>query len=295
MRSIQSGSFSYFCKVNPDIEFGGFLDYSKSNLIEQLPDEFKVKTTSILNKNQHPIPNLFPFILKPDLGERGVNVELIRNIQEWESYPLEEQLILQDYIDWPFEFGVFYARNPRTQLAEIMSITGKEFLKFRADGQTSLRNFVQANPRVQHRQAYLKQKFHTIWDEILPKGTELLLEPIGNHNRGTRFFDASDLISPQLVETIGQIANGIQGFNYGRFDVKARSEEGLKKGEFLIMEVNGANSEPTHIYDSNFSLRDAYAEVKRHLDRQYELAKLQKRKHSPVQFYKAVIKRLLSF
>lgn len=288
--SIKAGSFSYFCRVNPGIKFGGFLDYSKSAILDQIPDGYKAKTIFLKYKKDLDKLPQFPFIVKPDIGERGVNVELIKSETDWQNYPLKDNLIIQEYIDQAFEFGVFYAKhlgNPK-----ILSITGKEFLKFKADGKTQLKEFVANNPRSLSRVDYLSNKFKNDWEKIYPKGTEILLEPIGNHNRGTRFFDASDLATRDLLKTITKIAESIKGFNYGRMDVKAESVEDLKSGKITVLEVNGANSEPTHIYDSNFNLIRAYTEIKRHLDIQFEISKQNPKTYSANEFYSAVIKRI---
>lgn len=289
--SIRAGSFSYFCRANPGIRFGGFLDYSKSAIIDQIPAEFK--TESFLIKKKSDLTELpeFPFIVKPDIGERGVNVELIRNLSDWEKYSPTENLIIQHYVDYDCEYGIFYSAGPGGP--EILSITGKEFLKFVSDGKTSLKEFVLSNPRSSSRAAYLSQKFNSVWERILPEGTEILLEPIGNHNRGTRFFDASDLITERLLDSVSQVAGSIKGFNYGRLDVKSESDEELKAGRFTVLEVNGSNSEPTHIYDPGFSLWRAYREVKRHLDVQFEISRNNPKTYSSVRFYRAVLRRLI--
>lgn len=293
LRSIQSKSFSYFCDVNPGIEFGGFLDYSKYKIIQQIPNEFKPKTILISTKKENEIPFEFPFVLKPDFGERGVNVEVIKNNSDWKNYPLHENLILQQFVDLPLEFGIFYAKYPNDKKGKILSITGKEFLVYRANDNLTLKEFVENNPRAVSRLNYLKEKFKDQWEILHPKGTEILLEPIGNHNRGTRFFDASHLISEELTQKISKIAIGINGFHYGRFDVKAASENELKSGKFIILEVNGANSEPTHIYDSKFTLFQAYKEVKRHLDVQFQISKQLPKTHSSKAFFRAIWKRIL--
>lgn len=260
----------------------------------QIPSRFKPVSRYILHKKD--LKNLpqFPFIVKPDLGERGINVELIQTLEDWANYPLNKNLIIQEYLDFSHEFGVFYAKLPQKEKGEILSITGKEFLTYTADGKSTLQEFISQNPRTQNRIDYLKERFISEWEIILPKGTVLYLEPIGNHNRGTRFFDASHLISEELTHVLNEISQNIKGFNYGRFDVKANSEEDLKKGNLKIIEINGANSEPTHIYDSKYTLIQAYREVKRHLDIQYEIAIKQPRNHSSTAFYKAVIKRVFS-
>jgi len=288
--SIKAGSFSYFCRANPGIRFGGFLDYSKSEIMAQIPDEFKAETKFLKHKNDLTKLPDFPFIVKPDVGERGLNVELIRDFEDWKNYKIKENLIVQEYIDLAYEFGVFYAKVPDRSV--ILSITGKEFLKFRSDGKTSLREFAESNPRCKNRVDYLSNKFKDDWDTIHSKGKEFLLEPIGNHNRGTRFFDASDLISEELIKNIKKVASAVKGFNYGRFDLKSESPEALKKGRFKILEINGSNSEPTHIYDSKYSLWKAYGEIKRHLDIQYEISKNNPKTYSAKAFYGAVLKRL---
>lgn len=290
--SLKSGSFSYFCKVNPGMKFGGFLDYSKYEILKQIPEEFIPKTEFIKHKNQIKILPKFPFIVKPDLGERGVNVEVIRNENDWKNYPLETDLIIQEFIRFPFEFGVFYAKLPNENSGKILSITGKEFLKYEANGNSTLRNFIEVNTRAFFRKEYLLEKFKNELNVIHPKGTKILLEPVGNHNRGTMFYDASHLISKELIQKIDEISNQISGFNYGRFDLKSNSEEDLKKGKFIILEVNGANSEATHIYDPKYSLIQAYKEVKKHLDIQFQIARNQPKNYSSKEFYKAILKRI---
>lgn len=291
-KSLQIGSFSYFCRVNPGIEFGGFLDYSKSKIIEQIPEKFKPKTQFITSKNEIDSMPEFPFVVKPDVSERGKNVEVICSAADWENYPIEKNLILQEFVDYPLEFGIFYVKMPHIDEGRILSITGKEFLKYKATGKSTLKEFVLSNPRTTGRIEYLHQKFIDEWEIIHSKGTEILLEPIGNHNRGTRFYNASELITRQLTKNIHEIAEGIDGFYYGRFDIKAKSVEALKSGQFLVLEINGANSEPTHIYDSGFSLLQAYQEAMRHLDLQFEISRYNKKTYSSYHFYKAVLHRI---
>lgn len=290
--SIKSCSFSYFCKVNLGIKFGGFLDYSKYEILKQIPEEFIPKTEFISHKNEFKNTWNFPFVVKPDLGERGVNVEVIKSENDWKNYSLEKDLIIQEFIDLPFEFGVFYVKLPNENSGKILSITGKEFLQFESDGNSTLRDFINQNTRAYFRKEYLLKKFENELDIVHAKGRKILLEPIGNHNRGTMFYDASDLISEQLTQKINEVSEKIEGFYYGRFDVKSKSEEDLKNGNFIILEVNGANSEATHIYDPKYNLFKAYKEVKRHLDFQYIISKMNSKNYSEKEFSKAIWKRI---
>lgn len=287
-KTVLCGDATYFCRVNPGIEFGGVLDYSKFHILKQIPAEFKPKTEYVFTKSDQAKLPKFPFVAKPDVGERGINVEIIRNQSDWGNYPVSKDIILQEFIELPLEFGIFYVHNPKTNQAEILSITGKEFLIFESNGDQTLKEFIESHPRASSRLDYLKAKFSEDWEKIHPKGKQILLEPIGNHNRGTKFYNASHLITPSLVTKTHWIAQQIEGFHYGRFDVKASSEEALKKGEFIILEINGSNSEPTHIYDPEFNLFRAYQEAKRHFDWQYQIALTLPKNQDSMEFFRAV-------
>ena len=173
-KSLKAGSFSYFCKVNPGIKFGGFLDYSKFKILQQIPNEFKPKTQFLKSKSN--LSSDFPFVIKPDLGERGRNVEIIKSVKDWENYALSENLIVQEFVDLPLEFGVFYAQHPNETKGQILSITGKEFLVYTADGNSTLKEFVENHPRSVSRIGYLSRKFKKDWEIIHPKR---ISSPIG--------------------------------------------------------------------------------------------------------------------
>lgn len=276
--SLKNKSFLYFLNTNPGIKYGGFFSYSKFKLQQQIPQNFRPKhqLISVEQLTKHPShpPFDFPFIAKPDCGERGKGVTLINDLHEWECYTrqLTTDLIAQTYVEAPLEFGVFYARHPLEPVGKIISITGKTFLTYTGDGKTSLREFIESDARAYFNKSYLYMKFHEQLDFVLPKNEQWLLEEIGNHNRGTYFYDASELICPKLEQTIDQISQEIDGFYYGRMDIKSESINDFQNGIFNIIEVNGVNSEPTHIYDKKYKLLQAYREVARHLKVQEKIA-----------------------
>ena len=72
----------------------------------------------------------------------------------------------------------------------------------------------------------------------------------GNHCQGTEFRDGRRLHTPALEAAVDEIARRVDGFYFGRFDVRYASPEALARGEgFAIVELNGVTSEATHIYD----------------------------------------------
>ena len=101
--------------------------------------------------------------------------------------------------------------------------------------------------------------------KVLRHGEEYLLVPYGNHVRGAKFIDASHLVDDQLTRTIDHVCQQVEGFYFGRLDIRYHSWEELKHGKnFSIIEFNGAGSEPTHMYDPKHSIFFAWKEIIRH-------------------------------
>src|SRR5262249_30208615 len=94
--------------------------------------------------------------------------------------------------------------------------------------------------------------------EILPTGEELRLVESGNHAQGCIFRDGIHLWTPALERAIDGLS-AIEGFHVGRFDIRYADEEDLRQGRnFQVVELNGAASESTNIYDCRNSLGKAY-------------------------------------
>ncbi len=102
---------------------------------------------------------------------------------------------------------------------------------------------------------------------VLGAGEKYLLVPYGNHARGAKFLDASDMIDETLTQSMDAACKKIDGFYFGRLDIKYNTWEELRQGKkFSIIELNGAGSEPTHIYDPKHSIFFAWKEIIRHLN-----------------------------
>src|SRR5262249_13751605 len=82
------------------------------------------------------------------------------------------------------------------------------------------------------------------------------------------FRDGMRFCTPELAQRIDSISQKIPGFYIGRYDIRYSNEADLVSGKkFQIVELNGAASEATSIYDARHSLFAAY----RTLFRQWEL------------------------
>jgi hypothetical protein len=87
------------------------------------------------------------------------------------------------------------------------------------------------------------------------------------------------LINEQLNEVFDSIAKQIEGFHYGRFDLKIDCIENLYLGKNIqIMELNGVSADLGHIFDPNYKLFDAYADVARHWKILADISKEQQKK-----------------
>jgi hypothetical protein len=64
-----------------------------------------------------------------------------------------------------------------------------------------------------------------------------------------------------------------QASDYGRLDIRYESWEALERGEnFSIIELNGAGSDPTHIFDRRHSVFWAWREMCRHWRIMYDIS-----------------------
>jgi hypothetical protein len=273
--AAKAKSFFFFSASNPSIETGGMFFESKWKIFKLIPKEYYPTTIFISERN--PIAQTlaaidganitYPFIAKPDRGERGWAVQKINNHDELIYYIANNRVdfLIQKFIDFPIELSVFYYRNPRIANGVVSSVTFKELLNVVGDGQTTLRSLIMQNPRALLQFDVLEKIYVTEMDIILKDGEKKVLVPYGNHCRGAMFLDYNHIIDEQLNDTFDQISKSIKGFYYGRYDIKCNSIEELKLGiNFSIVELNGAGAEPAHIYQPNYSFFKAQRDIFKH-------------------------------
>lgn len=275
--ALRSRSAMYFSTANPGMLFGGVMGESKMKVLRSLPAQYVPATcfcacphdTGAVCARLEEQGMGFPLVAKPDRGERGRMVEKIADRVALGRYleRTREDVLLQAYVDYPVELGVLYYRHPGEASGHISSVVRKGFLEIRGDGRSTLGEMVMRNPRARSRAEYLRRKYPDQWNAVLPEDSPMLVEPIGNHNRGTIFFDANHLVTAGLVRVFDAIAAQITGFHYGRFDLRVPSLDDLYAGRNIkILELNGVSSEPGHIYDPENSLLRAWGDVLRHMN-----------------------------
>ena len=271
-QGIRHRHLTIFTAANPGIPTGGFVEESKSGILEGLagapvarfvsldlpaePDARPAAVRSVLAAAGLE----FPVVLKPDIGERGRGVAVVRSDGELESYlaAATGRLIVQEYVPGE-EFGVFYIRRPGETSGRIFSITAKRFPAVVGDGRRRLEELILADDRAVCMAAYYLEANFERLDEVPAAGQRVQLVEIGNHCRGTVFLDGGEHRTPELEAAIEALARRFAGFHFGRFDLRAPSVEQFRAGVGLrILELNGVTSEATHIYAPGASLVAAY-------------------------------------
>ncbi|MBI1217171.1 MAG: D-alanine--D-alanine ligase [Rhodobacteraceae bacterium] len=267
--------------ANPGMQAGGLVGESKFEILSQLGREgnkwvapytcFSVGTAS--GSPSADLPQAlaaletagieFPFVAKPDIGCRGAGVRIVRTVADLDHYltnfPRRERIIFQRLITAKNEAGVFYIRAPGEAKGRIVSVTLKLFPEVVGDGLSTLEELIEADPRAGKIKDIYLARHGAQKDRILDKGEIFPLVFTGNHCRGAIFQDGRAQITPEMEARFDAISQGMPEFYFGRFDVRYDSLDDLRAGtNFWLIEVNGAGSEATHIWDKTTKLRDAY-------------------------------------
>jgi hypothetical protein len=282
--SLKARSFFFFSTANPSIRNAGFLLESKKDIYQLLPAGSYPNTLfcplgttpAAIAKGLDRKGLSFPLIAKPDVGQRGLQVQLVKTEMELSTYARNSKVdfLLQEYIDYPYEIGVFYYRMPGESEGQISGIVGKELLAVTGDGRSTVEELLQRQNRALLQLPVLRAAYGEFLQQTLDVGEQFTLVPYGNHSRGAKFLDWSNRIQPKLVKAIDAYCRLIPGFYFGRLDIKFNSWEELSEGKaFSVIELNGAGSEPTHVYDPAHSIFFAWKEICRHLRLLYQISR----------------------
>ncbi|HSH96489.1 MAG TPA: hypothetical protein VK968_20235, partial [Roseimicrobium sp.] len=197
----------------------------------------------------------YPVVLKPDVGERGAGVVIAKNEAEAAKAVAAESggLIAQAYVPG-VEYGVFYYRYPGAVRGEILAITDKRMLHVTGDGRSTLEELILADDRAVCMAKFFLEKFGGRLDEVPCVGERVVLTELGTHCRGALFLDGTHLLTAELHAEVERVSRTFEGFHFGRYDVRAASEEAFRRGELKVIELNGLTSEATSIYDPRHSV-----------------------------------------
>ncbi len=270
--ALKHRSATLFTACNPAIPASGFVGESKTQILngfrhadEWIP-RYQLIPASAADRIAQAKQFLFtqqlsyPVVLKPDAGERGNGVRVIRSDDDLAQYfqVFAHDTIIQEYVPGD-EFGVFYYRYPNEANGHIFSITEKKFPVVIGDGKHTMEQLILNDDRaVCMAQFYCDKQGERLYD-VPRAGERIQLVEIGAHSKGTIFLDGTRYKTDALEAAMDRLCRSFDGFYFGRFDLRVPSLEALQQGrDFKIIELNGVTSEATSIYDPKNSVLAAY-------------------------------------
>ncbi|MEM6645011.1 MAG: alpha/beta fold hydrolase [Bacteroidota bacterium] len=267
--SIKHRSATVFTLANPGMPDGGIVGESKAEILTQLrPAGDAIATFDVIEPDEEAERAeqvaaflarhgfAYPVVLKPDVGERGQGVGIIRSDAERDAYLAEhpERLIAQEYVPG-LEYGVFYYRHPGEAQGHLFAITDKRFPTVNGDGQRTLERLILDDPRAVCMARFLLNHHADRLRDVPADGEVIRLVELGTHSRGSLFLDGTHLATPDLLAEIDLISQVYDGFYFGRYDLRVPSVEDFQAGRHLkIVELNGLTSEATSMYDPQHSV-----------------------------------------
>ncbi|RBP85644.1 D-alanine--D-alanine ligase [Marinomonas rhizomae] len=285
--------------ANPSIKLSGMVGESKTDILNLAGSVAKqwIEPFITLTKSQENISVQledallamdaaqlsFPIVAKPDLGCRGVGVKLLKSAVQLNDYikefPASAQFLLQRKAPYQAEAGVFYVRYPGQEQGEIISITLKYTPSVLGDGTHTLRQLIERCPRA-GQLTHLYFPRHTQKLNWIPaEGEEYPLAFAGSHSRGSIFRNGNQYITQSLTRKLDEILKDVDDYYYGRLDIKFADIESFMAGEkFSILEMNGASSEATHIWDRHTKLSEIFSTLLKQYRILFEIGALQKKR-----------------
>jgi hypothetical protein len=236
----------------------------------------------------------YPLILKSDVGCVGKGIRKVHSAEEIETVLplLLGDYIVQQFTPYSYECGIFFVRDQRAEnpRGDISGINRKHFPMVVGNGVDSLHVLARKHERFTHHwQSFLQ---YLDMERVPEKGEAVCLSFIGSHTLGCRFTDDSDVLTPALEEAVREFFARQPGYNFGRVDVKAESEAALQRGEFVVIEVNGVASLPTHMFDPKYSLQEAYRIFLSHARSLVAIAKQHQQQPMTLLSYREIMRRV---
>ena len=207
-----------------------------------------------------------PVIVKPDSGQRGIAVKLVRDANAFRAVfrASHAPLLVQRYEDGSCEVGLFVMRA-EGERARLFAICEKRFPFAVGDGRASLREIIMRDRRLRLQERVFLTRLGDEADRIPAEGERIRLANAGNHAQGCLFVDGERLRTPALEAWVKRACESARGFHYGRLDVRFADESACMRGEGgVILEANGILSEATNMYDPSFGALRAWGIMRGH-------------------------------
>lgn len=260
--------------VNPEIETGGLAGESKLASLARIEADHAAWVAHAVGVGPGDDPIAarrksgldYPVIAKPDIGWCGYGVWLVKDDAQLAAYaqafPSEATFLLQRYLPEPNEAGLMYVRRPGAERGRLTAVTFRHSPHVVGDGVKTVLALIAGDARTSGK----ADLYHAARGEVVLRcvpamGEYVPLTIVSSLRVGSRYEDATALVTAALEDRVEAIARSLGAFHFGRFDVRFESVEAVLEGRFSIIEVNGAGSEAIQFWDPKLSLREAFAGV----------------------------------
>lgn len=269
--SVYFRTLTYFSAANPNIYLGGMLDDRKSDIYDLVPEVYLPKTKLFVPSDTDIVEDIlkefsFPIMTKPNVGFRGYLVRKVDDIEELESVISQyigKELLIQEFLAEAHEYSIMYYFNNANDRG-ISSLVEKHLPKITGDGKRTVDELITAMNNPFLNRDWVLEKNNDVLHQVLPLGESLLIDHVGNHARGTKFEDLRHEVDEQLMASIKTFFHHVPGMNFCRLDIKADNLAALKEGKFKLLEINGAKSEPLHMYDPSLNYGEVIKAIRDH-------------------------------
>ncbi len=261
--------------VNPGMShYSGMIDIPKSEINKNLPKKYLPKTLLCEKQNQTMTPwktvlsfvekiGKYPVMCKPNMGERSSNVQYIMNEAELRTYfdDSAADFLVQEYCDYDNEFGISVEKTENGTFT-IVSLVKKEMPFVVGDGHSSVETLIKKLSLPADQKKKIKENAASAEKASTPKKGEIVpIVRTASISLGTKIIDIRDQITPELETVISKTLTNYQGVHVGRYDIRANSLAEIGQGKFKIIEFNGTNGIPMHVYDDKFSVKEKYEQL----------------------------------
>ncbi|MEY3583080.1 MAG: hypothetical protein RJA48_163 [Verrucomicrobiota bacterium] len=263
-----------FASANPSFgRIGGFTGDAKSLLLRPFQRDSRCCPLLALSMEDSVEERLkearafavchgYPLVFKPEVGADGAGMRYVRDEAQLERRVsgAKEDFLLQKKIDG-LEFEVVWHRNPGKDDGRVMVVVQKQDVVVMGDGEQTLEELIWLDEvAVSRGELYLECHDREL-NRVIPAGEKVVLNLSGSYGHGARCVHRHDLNTPEMSAAMTTFAKRFPGLHFGRFDLRAVSEEEFKAGRFIVTEVGGCCHVSSLVRDESLRFSRAYSAV----------------------------------